>query len=449
MNILHAPAEPSAVDERIDPFANPGPPAATYPWQLYGRRQRWFFLAILFLVATANYFDYFILSVLLEPIKNEFQVSDTMLGLLSGLCFALVYSLAALPTARWADRGNRRTVITVALVAWSCMTLLCGLAQSFWQLALARFGVGAAEPGALPSAQSLISDYFPPDRRAIGFAVVANGGSAAGWILGIGLGSYLGATYGWRVAFLVAGTLSLVLAVVVRIALAEPRTLPRFSMAGTSQESLRQTLSILRRKRSFVRILAGAAIYAVFLYGVMVFIPSFLIRSLHASMVDVSTTWAVVMASANLLGAVAGGWLSDRLGARDIRWYAWIPAISCAVGGPLYALAFHASDLWVFIGIEFLAELVLSMGIPIVFAVALAVCGSRRRVTASAAVFCAMGLIGGNLGPLLVGALSDAFAPAYGADSLRYALLTVVLCLAPATVVFWWASCPLQSELEA
>src|SRR5205807_10093959 len=159
---------------------------STSPWQEYTGGQRWVFLGVLFLVATANYFDYFILSILLPPIKEEFKVSDTVLGLLSGLCFALVYSAAALPTARWVDRGNRRTVITLALAGWSVMTALCGLVQSFWQLAAARFGVGIFEPGAMPAAQSLISDYFPPERRATALAIFVNGGSATGWLFGIG-----------------------------------------------------------------------------------------------------------------------------------------------------------------------------------------------------------------------------------------------------------------------
>jgi hypothetical protein len=136
------------------------PAVAAQPWVSYRPLRRWGFLVILFLVVTSNYFDYYVISVLLEPIKREFHVSDTMLGILSGSCFSLAYAMTALPIARWADHGNRRTVIIAALATWSLMTTLCGFSRSYLQLALARFGVGMAEPGAIPPAQSLLMDYF-------------------------------------------------------------------------------------------------------------------------------------------------------------------------------------------------------------------------------------------------------------------------------------------------
>jgi predicted MFS family arabinose efflux permease len=156
---------------------------STPAWGLYTPLQRRLFLAILFLVTASNYFDYYVLSVLIEPIKREFDVSDTMLGILSGVCFSLVYSITAFPIARWADIGNRRTIITVALAGWSLMTAACGFAQSFAQLALARFGAGMVEPGALPPSTSLIADYFPPERRATATTMLVNGASAVGWLV--------------------------------------------------------------------------------------------------------------------------------------------------------------------------------------------------------------------------------------------------------------------------
>jgi MFS family permease len=148
------------------------PDAAMTPsWTLYSSRQRWGLLAVLFLVSTSNYLDRNVISVLLEPIKQEFHVSDTMLGLLGGFCFSIFYAVFGMPVARWADRGNRRTVITLALAIWSLMTLCCGLAQTFVQLTIARIGVGAGEAGAIPPAQSLIADYFSPQQRATAIAI--------------------------------------------------------------------------------------------------------------------------------------------------------------------------------------------------------------------------------------------------------------------------------------
>jgi MFS family permease len=177
-------------------------------------------------------------------------------------------------------------------------------------------------------------------------------------------------------------------------------------------------------------------------------LSQFLIRSLHASLQQISVTWGVVIAIANLVGALVGGWLTDRLSRRDIRWYAWIPAFACSLGLPLYALALSARSLWTFIGLEFVAEFVISMGIPMVFVTALAVSGERRRALAGAALLCSVVLIGGNLGPLFVGALSDALHAAHGADSLRLALLSVLFWLLPAAAAFGWASRSLPREQE-
>jgi predicted MFS family arabinose efflux permease len=422
--------------------------APRHAWTHYTPWQRWVFLTILFSVATANYFDYFILSVLLDPIKQEFHVSDTLLGVLSGVCFALVYSATTLPFARWADRGNRCTVMTLALAGWSVMTIACGLAQSFWQLALARFGMGAFEPGALPSAQSLVADYFPPERRATALSILTNGGSAAGWLVGVGFGGYVAASHGWRAAFLLAGILSLALALVTRLTLPEPRDASGYSAGSSHSEGTRETLAWLRHKRSFVWTLAGLALYAIFAYGVMMFVPSLLERSFRASLEQVSVIWGSIMSVANILGAVLGGLLADRLSRSDIRWYAWVAALSCACGFPLYLLALSADRLWTFIGIEFLAELTLSMGMPMVFAVALAVSGRHRRAMASAVMFCAIALLGANLGPLLVGALSDALHGTYGAESLRHALRIILVFLLPAALACYWASRSMRQELE-
>jgi MFS family permease len=434
-------------DEKRSPL--PSSSSASVPaWSLYNEWQRWGFLTVLFLVTTSNYFDYYVLSVLLEPIKQEFHVSDTMLGLLSGFCFALCYAAAALPIARWADRGNRRTVITLALTGWSVMTALCGLAQSFWHLALGRLGVGAVEPGATPPAQSLIADYFPPERRATPIAILTMGGSAAGWLIGVGLGGYVAATHGWRIALLVAGAPGLALAVIVRLALAEPRLRLGFPGAGQQVERMSQTILCLRRKQSFLLALAGISVYAIFAYGVSIFLPSFMIRSLHATLAQVSVTWGCAIAAANLTGALAGGWLADRLGRRDIRWYCWLPGIAFTLAAPIYWLALATTRLSTFIAIDFVAESVLAIGVPVCFAAIHVVCGNRRRAMAIAIVHFSFMLVGSGLGPLVSGALSDALRSTYGAESLRYSLNTMLVFMVPAAVAFYWAADAMPRDRE-
>jgi predicted MFS family arabinose efflux permease len=423
-------------------------PSIRPPWSLYGPLQRWGYLGILFLVITSNYFDYYILSVLLEPIKREFRVSDTILGLLTGSSFAIVYGLTALPIARWADHGNRRTVMTVALVAWSIFTALCGWAQTFWQLAFYRFGVGAVEPGGVPPAQSLVTDYFPPERRGTAIAILTNGASAVGWLLGVGGGGLIGALYGWRTTFLLAGVSGLALALVVRFTLPEPRSAPAFVTGIRRSESVRSTLSSLSRKPTFLFALAGFSVYAIFAYGVTVFVPSFMIRSFHVSLEKVSVPWGCAIAASNVLGALAGGWLVDRLCRRDIRWYAWLPALACALAMPVYWLALTRDHLIPFIGAEFVAETMLSMGVPVIFVAVLAVCGAHRRALASAAVNCLTILIGGTFGPLIVGAASDALSYAYGDESLRYALISMCLFPLPAAALLYLSGRTIKRDKE-
>jgi predicted MFS family arabinose efflux permease len=419
------------------------------PWLLYSPRQRWWYLTLLFLVTTSNYFDQFVVSVVLDPIKKEFQVSDTRLGLLTGLCFSLIYALSAIPIARWADRGNRRAVTTVTLIGWSVMTAACGLAMSFGQLVIARMGVALTEPGAAPPAQSLIVDYFPPERRATAVAILVQCGSAAGYCVGIVLGGYIAAIYGWRNAFLVAGLPGLVLALLVHFTLAEPRCQIGFPAAKPNTESMRESLSKLRGTNSYLFILVGYTVYAIYAYGISVFMPSFMIRSLHASLEQVSVTWGVGAAIAMFSGAMIGGGLADRLINRDIRWCVWLPAIACVTGLPIYWLALSANSLTGFIAAAFPAELILAIVSSIPFAALHLVCGHSRRALAVAIAYFLLVLVGGGCGPLLAGVLSDAWSVAYQTESLRYSMRTLLLFLIPASAAFLWAARTMHSDARA
>jgi len=423
------------------------PSAFVLPWSMYTERQRWGLLAVLFLISTSNYFDRSIVAVLLEPIKHEFQVSDTLLGLLSGFSFTIFYSVFGLPVARWADRGNRRTIITIALTVWSVMTVLCGLAQTFWQLALARIGVGAGESGAIPPAQSLIVDYFPAERRATALSIF-NAAATAGYLLGIGFGGYIAATHGWRSALLLAGAPGLVLAVAARLTLAEPRLQRGFDRSGKQAESrLAQTLAELWRKPSFRYALVGSFFGSVYSYGVAVFLPAFQVRVLHASLTEVSVKYGVSTAAATFIGMLCSGWLADRLGRRDIRWVAWVAAVGSAAGGVLYMLALSVSDFEMFLALAFVATALVSGGAS-VYAAVHAVCGSRRRATAIALMLFLGTLFGGGLGPLAIGALSDALGETYGTEGLRYSLMAMMPTLAGCGIFYYLMGREMPVDLE-
>ena len=438
----------SGVGAMADPaIAGAVEPGVDEPWSRYLAWQRWGMLTVILLVIVSNYLDTFVITVLLEPIKREFHVSDTSLGLLSGLCFSLFYAAAAIPFARWADYGNRRTVLVVALAGWSAATALCGVARSFAQLAAARFGVGAAASGALPPAQSLIADYFPPEHRGTAIGLL-NAALNVGLFLGVGLGGLIASADGWRAAMLWLGAPGLLLALIARVTLAEPRTVGGITVSAHAAESLRQSATQLRRKPSFVFALISISVYCIFAYGASTFMPSFMVRTLHASLREASTVWGAIILVANVLGSLIGGWLGDRLSRRDKRWYGWIPAITCLLGAALYWAAFSAQSFWQFIGIEFFAETVLGIGFPPVYSGVHAVCGSRRRGLAIGLLFLAMMLCGNSIGPLVVGVFSDLLAGAHGDASLRYSLIALTFIMLPAAVGFWASGRTLLNDEE-
>ena len=396
----------------------------------------------------SNYFDYFVISMVLDPIKQEFHLSDTSLGMLSGFGFAAVYAFAALPIAKWADRGNRRTLITLTLAGWSVMTALCGLAQSYAQLMFARLGVALTEPGGAPPAQSLIADYFPPERRATAISLLIQGGSAAGYCVGIAFGGYVAARYGWRMAFLLAAAPGLLLTVLVRLCLPEPRCQLGMPTAKDATETTRQSVRHLRGKISYVLTLGSIAAYAIFGYGTTLFLPTFMIRVLHASLELVSVTWGISVSMAMVIGAFIGGRLADRLGQRDKRYYAWLPAVTYGIGFILYMTILSVHDIWTFILVDFPAEMLLAIGFSVSFSVIHIVCGSARRALAVAFAYFLIMLLGCGLGPFLVGVISDLLAPNYGQQSIRYSLMCMVLFLVPAGIALLFGANAMPRDVE-
>lgn len=423
--------------------------AATGPWDLYPPRRRWTFLAVLFLVSTSNYVDRNIIGVLLEPIKREFGVSDTMLGLLTGFSFAIFYATLGIPVARWADRGDRKIILTVSLAAWSVMTAFCGMAQSFVQLALARIGVGAGEAGALPPAQSLIADYYPPAERgkALGTFMMS---SMAGYVLGVVVGGQIAQAYGWRAAFLTVGLPGLLLAVVTYLVLDEPRRQPRFAVAQASMEPLRTSIKALMAKRSFVDITIAMVLYFLMAYGAFVFTVSYLIRTHGLSVGRASAIFGTVSTVTAVIGSLVGGALADRLARRDITWLARLPGWVLILAFPAYELAFSVRSLTMTVVVLAIGGSLLTGAIPSMFAALHAVCGSARRAMSVAVIFFFANLIGTGLGPIITGRLSDYFAASVGpAEGLRYAMMIVMVTFVPSGWFMLRASRNLARDQEA
>lgn len=403
-------------------------------WELYSARQRWSLVGVLFLVATVNYLDRNIIGVLLEPIKAEFGVSDTMLGLLTGASFAILFATLGLPIAYWADRGDRKLIITLSLTVWSAMTVLCGMAQSFLHLALARIGVGAGEAGAIPPAQSLIADYFPPEKRATALGVFLMA-SVIGYALGLIGGGLVAQHYGWRVTFILAGAPGLLLALIVLAALHEPRRTMRVASFKPQSETALQSIRHLLSKRSFVYLLASVTFYCLLAYGALIFTVAYIMRAYQVSVAEAGVLFGLVSAFAAVAGNFLGGMITDRLARHDIRWIAWLPGIGLLIAFPLYTAVFLTTSLNLMLILIALGGTILTGVMPALFAGVHMVCGASRRSMAVALVLFAGNLLGMTLGPLLAGALSDYLARYWGAaEGLRYALTASMLILLPSAL---------------
>lgn len=416
-------------------------------WSLYRPAQRWGFLAILFLASASSFMDRYVMSVLIEPIKAEFKASDTMMGLLGGFAFAAFYATLGLPIARLADRGDRKLVISVSMAIWSVTTLLCGMARSFPELVIARVGVGAGEAGAMPPAQSLIADYFPPAQRARALgALIAS--STVGYLVAFSVGAWLAASHGWRAAFIALGVPGVILCVLTFLGLREPRH--RFAKGKQAkQEPLRSTIAALAGKRSFVLLCVAATLYWLVAYGAVIWFPAYLVRVLHLNLVTVGAVFGGLGAIAALVGSVVGGFMTDFATKKNAAYAARVPAAILVGVIPVYELAMVSDEPAVFYAAAFVGALGLSAAVPAFFTLLHRICGSARRATAVAILFFFGNLVGLGFGPVITGALSDHFSAAYGAVGLRYAIMTALLALAPSGLALWSAARSVSEDTEA
>jgi MFS family permease len=419
-----------------------------HPWELYSRGRRWVFLAVLFLVSTSNVVDRQIIVVLLEPIKQEFGVSDTMLGVLTGLSFALFYVSLGIPIARWADRGNRKLIIGLSLTVWSIFTALCGVAQSFWQLALARVGVGAGEAGAVPPAQSLLADYFPPEKRSLALAIFFMS-AAAGNVLGLIVGGQVAEAYGWRLTFLIFAAPGILLVGLVAIVLKEPRQQMPAALNTATNESFLEAVNVLKKKPAFVNSVIGMVLYYIMGYGALTFTISFITRNYDLSLAQASTYYGGIALAGALIGSPIGGVLADRLALRDLSWLAMIPAIGFGIVFPLSVIAFLAMDVNVMFSFSALSIVVLMASAPPLFSCLHAVCGNRRRATSIAIAYFFANLVGVGMGPIITGALSDFLAVSLGeAAGIRYALVAMSILYLPSAFFMWRAAQTIAEDAE-
>jgi len=402
--------------------------ATAAPHEAYTNRYRYYVLALLTLGYVFNFVDRQVMTILIEPIKMEFGASDTQMGLLSGLAFALFYATLGIPVARLADRWSRRNVLAISMTTWSAVTALCATATGFWHLLLLRIGVGIGEAGGTPPSQSLLADYFPPEKRAFAQGILATAPNI-GILVGLFGGALIAEAYGWRSVFLVFGIPGVLLAILIQLTIKEP--LKVTASASEEGAGLFSTLGNIFRLPSFAHIMVGVGFTGIAGYGLGVWSPSFLVRVHNMSLVDAGLYLGLIGVFGGGLGTISSGLLVDRLARRDKRWQLWLPAIGIFLALPtqLAFLLWPAEHRLVMGDVDVPFALVF-MALSAVFAsfwIAPSYAAVQNlvpqywRTQASALMLLAINLLGMGLGPLLVGMLSDLLSQ-FGDSSVRYGL---------------------------
>ena len=380
-------------------------------------------LGILVVVYTFNFIDRQILSILLESIKNDLNLSDTSLGMLSGFAFALFYATLGIPIAKYADYGNRRNLISLAIGVWSFMTALSGLAQNFFHLLVARIGVGIGEAGCSPPAHSMISDYFPANVRSTALGIYSLG-IPFGIMFGLFAGGWINEYFGWRIAFFVVGVPGILLAIIFRYTVQEPKRGQAEGRSDTKdQPTIMETTKYLLNKKSFRHLAFGASLAAFVGYGAITWLPSFFQRSYGMLTGDVGWYLGLILGIPGGLGIFLGGYLSDYLGSKDVRWCLWIVALAMFITTPLYYMVYLSptatiSFLWLIVPIAFG-----NFYQATTFSQTQGVVELRMRSVAAAILLFIINIIGLGFGPQAVGILSDILSADYGKESLRYSLM--------------------------
>ena len=427
----------------------------------------WFIL-LLGAIYMVNFVDRMIISVVGEPIRREFGLSDLQLGLMGGVAFALFYGGIGIPIARLAESVSRIGIVAVATAMWSAMTMLSGMASSYAQLLLARMGVGIGEAGFTPPVVSMIADRFDADKRATVFSLIAVGVSVGGAV-GAMAGGWVAQTHGWRMAFWVMGGPGLLLAALLWLTIKEPMR----RNAGDPAPQLRQVLRRVGRSRSFVAFTMGSGMVALVGFGLNLFLIPLLIRRFGFDLKSAALTFALTFSMATALGGVAGGMLADRYAAQHHWRYGLLPMCGSALALPLYLLAIYQDDWRAMTGLLFAATFSLYAFLPTIMTVTQRLVEPRMRATAAAIHAFGQTVFGLGLGSAFLGVMSDWLARrSYGADyaqaclaakgimpsppclaasgtGLQQALLLLGLFLLLAIACYWVAARAIAGEIAA
>ena len=411
---------------------------------------RYLVLGILTAAYVSNFVDRQVINVLAQYIIEDLQISDGQFGMLSGLAFALIYTTLGIPIARLADISNRRNIIAISITIWSVMTAVCGAAQNFAQLFMARFGVGVGEAGGSPPAHSIVSDIFPAHQRATALSIYSLG-VYGGILVGTVGGAYLVRYFDWRTAFVVVAIPGIFLAALVRFVIKEPPRGMAESRKDVAPPGFLRVLSFLWERKSFRHLSFACALHAFVTYGVGNFMPLFLGRVHDMPIIDVGWYYGLIAGIGGLAGTFFGGWMSDRISNKtgDKTWYVWIPFISTVLAIPFALITFLVMPtgvtaafsylLPVFFGGWYLAPCIASTHFLV---------GIRMRAMASAILLFMLNLIGLGLGPMLTGFVSDYLTPSLGTDALRYAMSVTVMVNCWCALHYYLAARTIRADFD-
>lgn len=412
--------------------------SATSPQQSFSvsNTYRNYVVVLIWFVMLFRFVDMQIIAVLLESIRQEFKFSDTQLGLLGGIAFALFYAALGLPIAWMADRYNRRNIIAVAVGLWSLMTAACGMATGFVSLFLARIGVGVGEAGGIPPSYSLISDYIAREKRGTVFAIL-NSSIPVGVFVGFMVGGWVNEYYGWRAAFFVVGFPGIFLALLVRFTLREPpRGYAEKQQTTMEPSALKDTFRYLWGLKSYRHIVLATSIMTLGAYGSGIWIPSFFIRIHGMGVAEIGTWLAFIYGIGGALGTTLGGMIADRRARNkdDFRWYMWVPAMAGLAILPFSFIVYLWPNPIQALLIHLFTTTLMHMFMGPAYGTVQTLAGVKRRAMAAAVNLFMVNLIALGTGPLIIGMASDFFNAQFGHNALRYAILTVVV------VAYTWAA---------
>ena len=415
------------------------------------RKYAWFVLVMMVLLYLVNVADRYVASGLLEEIKKTFQVSDTFMGFLVGPAFAVVYTLLAIPIARFADRSNRVKIIVAGAIIWSGFTVLSGLVQTPWTFALARLGVGIGEAAFLAPAFSLLSDYFAPKRRALAFAIL-NFGVYFGQIFGLVGGAAIADAYHWRTAFISLGAPGVLLGLLTFVLVKEPKRgrldPTAHNAAEANKLSFINTFKVLWVRRSFRLMTIGTALGGFASYGFGIWAPTLFARAFDLSLTEANARYGGPSFIAGITGAIVLGILCDRLTAKDVRWPFRLSAMGLVGFFVSMMILCFVDDVNVATLLTLPAGLMAGGWVIAMQAALQDLLPAKARATGTALWGFALTFTGLALGVWFVGKLNDIFTGQYGDQAIRYALAVTLLTAIPSMICILLAGRTFDSDRD-